>query len=339
MPWYRALLLPFVLAFSLSQTPAASPQLVYKKQYAMGTVYQIVAYDPSPARASQAIDAAFQQIVDLDHVMSNFDPESDLSRLERSARFHAVRVPPALFAVIRDSLTYSRLSAGKFDITIAPVVDLWKAAQREGTPPSAAQLDRLRACVGYQNIQLLPPDRIEFHSSCLRIDLGGIGKGFAVDRAAEVLRAQGIRSALVNAGGSTFLGWGAPPGLSGWLVHLRDPSGRLDPQVVLHNNSVSTSEQWHASLIEPGEFGHIIDPTTERPVQSSFAVSVVAPTGTETDGLSLTLLMMGPSAGKQLVKKDLTDTAAIWVWPSGEFGTVSNGPEIQMHDSGHASHH
>lgn len=328
MPWFKALFLPAALAFFLPK--AATPRLVYKERYAMGTVYQILAYSPSPARASEAMDAALAEIVYLDHVMSNFDPESDLSRLDRSAHFAAARVPPDLFAVIRDSLAYSQLSDGKFDITIAPVVDVWKAAQREGAPPPTTEIDRLRSCVGYQKIQLIPPDRIEFRSSCMRLDLGAIGKGYAVDRAVEVLRAHGVRNALVNAGGSTFFGLGAPPGKLGWLVHLRDPSGRLDPEVVLHNNSVSTSEQWRASLIEAGAFGHIIDPVTDRPVKSNFAVSVVAPTGTQTDGLSLTLFMMGPSAGKLLVEKKLPNTAAIWVWPSGKSEMVSTGPKIQM---------
>lgn len=330
MPSLRALLLPVVLVFFLPKAPPVSSQLVYKKQYAMGTVYQILAYSTTPLRASQAIDAAFRRIVELDHVMSNFDPGSDLSRLDRSARFRAARAPPDLFDVIGDSLAYSRLSNGKFDITIAPVVDVWKAAQREGTPPSSGQIDRLRPCVGYQKIQLIPPDRIEFHSPCMRLDLGAIGKGYAVDRAVEVLRADGVRNALVNAGGSTFFGLGAPPGQAGWLVHLRDPSGRLDPTVTLHDNSVSTSEQWRASLIEAGAFGHIIDPVTDRPVKSTFAVSVVAPTGTQTDGLSLTLFMMGPDAGKLLVKRKLPYTAAIWVWPSGKFEMVSAGPKIQI---------
>lgn len=308
--------------------PAAGLQRVFKQQYTMGTVYQIVAYDESPSRASTAINAAFREIVYLDHVMSNFDPDSDLSRLDRSAHFRAVRVPPDLYRVIADSVEYSQMSDGKFDITLAPVIDLWKAAQRSGVAPPPAQVEAAEKCVGYKKIQLLPPDRVEFHSPCMRLDLGAIGKGYAVDRAVDVLRSYGIRRALVNAGGSTFFGMGAPPGKRGWLVHLRDPSGRLGPQIILNGNSVSTSEQWHASIIDAGQFGHIVDPGTDRPATSRFAVSAAAPTGTQTDGLSLTLFMLGPLAGKRLIKQRLAHTAAVWVWPSGKFETVSTGPVI-----------
>ena len=109
--------------------------------------------------------------------------------------------------------------------------------------PSRAQQEEARACVGYEKIELIPPDRINFRSSCLQLDLGAIGKGYAVDRAAEVLHSMGIRDALINAGGSTILAMGAPPGQKGWLVHLRDPSNKIDPQVMLKDESVSTSEQ------------------------------------------------------------------------------------------------
>jgi thiamine biosynthesis lipoprotein len=310
----------------------AAQQFIYKKQYAMGTVYEIAAYDPSPERASKAIEAAFHRIVELDHMMSNFDESSDLSRLNRSAHFHAEPVPADLYRAIQDSLIYSRLSGGKFDISVAPLVDAWKAAQTRGQPLSASVIEKLRRCVGYQQIEMIPPNRIEFHSPCLRIDLGAIGKGYAVDRAAEALRSYGLQSALINAGGSTIYALGAPPGQPGWLVHLRDPSRRLDPTVLLQDDSVSTSEQNRSSLIDPEAFGHIINPFTDRPVNATLAVSVVARTAVATDGLSTTLFLMGPQEGGRLVRR-LPDVAALWVSPAGKSNWVSTGPQIMMHHS------
>ncbi len=114
--------------------------------------------------------------------------------------------------MIEESLRYSKVSGGKFDITVAPLVDLWKAALRGDRVPTEAEQEKLRACVGYEKIKLIPPDRVEFHSPCMRIDLGSIGKGYAVDRAVEILRANGIVNALVDAGQSTIYGMGAPPG-------------------------------------------------------------------------------------------------------------------------------
>jgi FAD:protein FMN transferase len=307
-------------------------QFLYRKRYAMGTVYEIVAYSPSLQTASQATDAALNEVVELDHVMSNYDTESDLSRLDRSAHFRAVRVPPDLFRVIQDSFVYSRLSNGKYDVTVAPLVDAWKAAMVTGQAPSFAQITRLRKCVGYQKVQLIPPDSIEFHSTCTRIDLGSIGKGYAVDRAVEILRAYGIRNALIDAGGSTLYGMGAPPGQTGWSVRLRDPSARIAPEVILHNDSVSTSEQEKTSLIQPQTFGHIIDPITAMPLRSDFAVSAVAASATATDGLSTTLFLLGPIEGSRVVRK-LTGTAAIWISPTGEERVASTGPRIFTNSS------
>jgi thiamine biosynthesis lipoprotein len=221
MRWSRPL-----AAALLAWTPLAlcgaqetKTPLVHKTKYIMGTVYEIAAYDERPERASQAIDKAFAEIVRLDGVMSNYKPESDLSRLNRDAHFHAEKVPVDLYRVIEESVKYSKLSGGKFDITVAPLVDLWKAALRGERVPPQAEQKALRACVGYEKIELVPPDSVEFHSPCMRIDVGSIGKGYAVDRAVDILRANGIKNALVDAGQSTIYGMGAPPGQSAWEVH------------------------------------------------------------------------------------------------------------------------
>ena len=302
---------------------------VHKKKYIMGTVFEIVAYDASSERAATAIDKALAEIARLDGLMSNYKPESELSRLNRNGHFHSQTVSADLYEVIRDSLEYSRLSDGQFDITVAPLVDLWKAALGGERVPSAEEQEKLRACVGYQKIQLEPPDRVKFHSACMRIDLGSIGKGYAVDRAADILRAYGIKSALINAGESTIYGLGAPPGKTAWLVHLRDPSQRVDPEVWLSDNSVSTSEQTPSSLLGNDTAGHIIDPETGRPLETPYALSIVAKTGTASDALSTTLLLVGPEKGKSIVMK-VADAAAIWVSREGRLAMVSNGAQILL---------
>ena len=139
------------------------------------------------SRLSDAIDLAFQEVVRLDDVMSDYKPDSALSRLNHSSHSRPERVPPDLYRVIGEALQYSRLSGGKFDVTVGPLVNLWKAAIRGGQPPSSADEEKVRACVGYQKVELLPPDRVQFHSPCTQIDLGAIGKGYALDRAAAVL--------------------------------------------------------------------------------------------------------------------------------------------------------
>src|ERR1700740_2294850 len=202
MRWSRPLAATLLAWIPLALCAAQETKipLVHKTKYIMGTVYEIAAYDERPERASQAIDRAFAEIVRLDGVMSNYKPESDLSRLNRNAHFHAEKVPVDLYRVIEESVKYSKLSGGKFDITVAPLVDLWKAALRGERMPTQAEQDAVRACVGYEKIELVPPDSVEFHSPCMRIDLGSIGKGYGVDRAVDILRANGIKNALVDAG-------------------------------------------------------------------------------------------------------------------------------------------
>ena len=250
-----------------------------------------------------------------------------MSRLNRSAHFHTQKVPPDLYRVIEQAVQFSRLSGGKFDITVAPLVNLWKAALLGDSMPSLSQRQQAEGCVGYEKIELTPPDQITFRSSCMQLDLGAIGKGYAVDRAGEMLHSSGIRNALINSGGSTILAMGSPPGQPGWLVHLRDPSHKIDPYVMLKDQSVSTSEQTAVSLLAPESAGHIIDPATGSPIDTQFAVSVITSLGTPSDGLATTLLLLGPKVGKSLVD-GMSNVSAIWLSPKAEIETVNHGPGI-----------
>ena len=320
-----------LLIFSVGSSLQSSPDLtlVYKKKYVMGTVFEIAAYGKSSANVSAAIDEAFHEIVRIDDLMSNYKPESALSTLNRSAHFHTERVPSELYRVIEEAVHLSQVSEGKFDITVAPLVDLWKAALSGESIPSPVEQERARACVGYEKIHLIPPDQVMFRSPCLQIDLGAIGKGYAVDRAAEILQALRIQDAFISAGGSTILALGSPPGQTAWMVHLRDLSGKIDPYVMLKDGSVSTSEQTAPSLLGRTSAGHIIDLATGKPLNTPFAVSVVAPTGTMSDGLSTTLLLLGPGPGKLLVKQT-PYVSALWLSPQAQIEVATNGPQIRF---------
>jgi thiamine biosynthesis lipoprotein ApbE len=324
--WRAAALVVFFSITASVQSSDSTP-LVYKKKYIMGTIFEIATYDQSSEHASIAIEKAFQEIVRIDDLLSNYKADSALSRLNRSAHFHAEQVPYDLYRVIDQAVQFSRLSEGKFDISIAPLVNLWKAALSGDAAPSLTQQQEVRRCVGYDKIELVPPDQIIFHSPCLQLDLGAIGKGYAVDRAAEVLHSSGIRNALINAGGSTILAMGAPPARAAWLIHLRDPSNKIDPKVMLKDESVSTSEQTPPSLLGNDLAGHIVDPDTGTPLKTEFAVSVIAKTGTMSDGLSTTLLLLGPDKGKALLGR-MPDVSAIWISPKAQVEKVTSGPRI-----------
>jgi thiamine biosynthesis lipoprotein len=308
---------------------AQSPTFIHKKKYVMGTVFEVVAYDNSLDHASAAIDGAFHEVTRLDEIMSNYKPDSELSHLNRTAHFQAETVSPDLYRIIEESLRYSKASNGKFDITVAPLVNYWKSVMRGERTRSISDEQKLRGCTGFEKIALLPPDRVEFRSACLQIDLGAIGKGYAVDRMADILRSKGVSSALVNAGGSTIYAIGSPPHELGWRVHLRDPSGKTGREVLLLDNSVSTSEQTAPDLLGGGNAGHIIDPETGQPAKAVAAVSAIARTATASDALSTTLLLLGSEQGATLIQNTV-GTAAIWITATGKIETVSSGPRISF---------
>ncbi len=331
MHWHRPYLYLFIVCLIASvSSPVLRAQTeppIYKKRYVMGTVFEVVVYGLPTDHASAAIDKALDEAVRLDHVMSNYKEDSDLSRMNRTAHSQTTEIPPDLYRVIEESLPYSRLSNGRFDISVGPLVDLWKAAMQGRPMPTVEEEARARDCVGYQKIELIPLNRIEFHSNCMRLDLGSIGKGYAVDRMAEILRAQGVRSAYINAGGSTMYGIGTPPGKKGWAVHLRDPSSSLNPEVMLMDNSVSTSEQTADSMLGGESPGHIVLPTSGKPLKTKYAVNVVARSATESDALSTTLLLVGPENGAVMIK-GRKDLAAMWISKDGERIFADSGVQI-----------
>jgi FAD:protein FMN transferase len=322
-----ALLLPFVFMSSR----AASPAAVHLERYAMGTMFDIVAYHSPPSDAQRAMASAMDEIARLDQVLSHFKADSDLSKLVRDGRSGFVSVDASLFEVIQQSVEFSRRSGGKFDVTIAPLLRTWKQAAAEGHRPSDAAVAAARRCVGFEKIEMQAPDRIRFRSDCLEIDLGGIGKGYAVDRAVAILKAAGIRRALINAGGSSIASIGAPPDESGWPVRLgATVSGRTT--LLLRDTTISTSQQRFVPLaFDSGVFGEILDPQAGKPTESRMTVSVVAPSATVSDALSTTLLLLPAAHGAKLLE-EFAGVSAIWVGPSGDLEAEYGTSRLQLSD-------
>ena len=276
------------LALSLFVPPGSTA--VHHQQYSMGTMFEIMAYHPSRPDAERAIARAMEEIARLDRVLSHFKADSDLSRLNREGRHGFVVVDRSLYDVTEQSIAVSRLSGGTFDVTIAPLVKVWKAAHADGRRPSHAEVAAARRCVGYQQIALEPPNRIRFRADCLEIELGGIGKGYAVERAITVLASAGIRNAVVNGGSSSIGAIGTPPGGKGWPVRLATEDGR---ELLLRDLSMSTSRQ----------DGAIIDPNTAAPGASQAAITVTAPSATLADALTTALVLMTRADGAKLVER------------------------------------
>lgn len=285
---------------------AQAPAPVHRQRFAMWTVVDILAYHPSRTEADAALAKALDEVERLDEVLSNYEAKSDVSRLVRDARNTSIAVDSSLFEVIQKSLELSRRSGGKFDVTIGPLLKVWKKAKEEGRKPTSEEIAAARRCVGYEKIELTPPDRILIRSDCVEIDLGGIGKGFAVDRAMSILKAAGIKDAVINAGASAIAAIGAPPQDKGWPVRFLE-SGSGSRSLLLRDASISTSEQT----------GGILDPFTGSPTSDRMTVSVITPSATVADGLSTALLLMSIEEGKKLLEQ-YEPASAFWIAPGGQ---------------------
>jgi thiamine biosynthesis lipoprotein ApbE len=260
--------------------------------------------------------------------MSHYKPESPLSRINREAGLHPVSVDPELFTFIKRSLQYSQESNGAFDITVGPLMKAWGFFRGEGQLPSEGQLAAVRQRVGARHVILNENDRtIRFDVDGVQLDLGGIAKGYAVDRAVEILRAQHVEAALVSAGGSTIYGLGAPPGRDGWSVQVQDPidARKVAREVTLRNRSLSVAGSSEKSFEANGiRYSHIMDPGTGRPVQGILSVAVLTETGTDGDALDDALFVLGPSKSAAYLKRR-SDAEAIFFVPDGAGGwTLAN---------------
>jgi FAD:protein FMN transferase len=315
-----------------SALPADAPPPVHLQRYCMGTMFDIVAYHSPRSEAVQAVERAMSEILRLDQVLSDYKADSDLSKLNREGSRGFISVEASLYEVIEQSLMVSRRSNGAFDVTIAPLLKAWKQAKLEGRPPSTAEIASARRCVGYDKIETSSPDRIRFRADCVEIDLGGIGKGYAVERAIALLKAAGISSALVNGGGSSVASIGAPPGAEGWPVRLGE-SASGGTTLLLRDRALSTSQQnLVAFQSAPGAFGEILDPHSAAPAGAIAAVTVVADSASIADALSTTLVIV-PFADAEGILAQFGDVSAVWVGPTGELTKSYRPSGLHMSDA------
>ena len=273
----------------------------------MACAYAIVAYGEDARALPRVVEAAFDEVDRIDRLMSHYKPQSPLSRLNREAARGPVAVEPELFDFIAESLRYSRESAGAFDVTVGPLMKAWGFFRGGGRIPGEEELADLRQRVGYRHVVLDPQAKtIRFDRPGVELDLGGIAKGYAVDRAVAVLGSGGVAAALVSAGGSTVFGLGAPPGEDAWEVAVQDPveDGATAFTVRLKDRALSVSGRYGKSFVKDGvTYSHIMDPRTGRPAEGVLSVAVLSATGAEGDALDDALLVQGVDAGKAYLRR------------------------------------
>jgi thiamine biosynthesis lipoprotein len=288
--------------------PGLGSQLAHYQgsRVSMACTYAIDAYGPDADALPRIVNDAFDEVDRIDRLMSNYKADSPLSAINRDAATHPVAVDAELFDFLATSLRYTRESDGAFDITVGPLMKAWGFFQGDGHVPADADLSAARHLVGASHVILDAGEKtVRFDRPGVELDLGGIAKGYAVDRVVTRLRDRGVTAALVSAGGSTIYGLGAPADHAAWNVQIQDP---VDPQrsaltVQLKDRALSiagTSEKF----FEAGgvRYSHIMDPRTGRPVQGILSVAVLAPTGTAGDALDDAFFVMGVDRARMYVQ-------------------------------------
>jgi len=246
---------------------------------AMGSAYSIVAYDEDRYALQAAVDASFDEVRRLDHLLSNYKPASELSKINQQAADHPVRVSEEVFNLLAACLEYSRLSEGAFDITVGDLMKVWGFYKGSGHLPKAGEVQEALKTVGWRKVRLDPERRtVFFTQKGVELDPGGIGKGYAVDRMVAILKEKGIQSALITAGGSSIYALGAPPAEQGWTIDIKNPfdESKSEAEVVLKDQSMSTSGSYEKFFTADGKiYSHIMDPRTGFPAQGMISVSVI----------------------------------------------------------------
>jgi FAD:protein FMN transferase len=310
------------LALSCLAWPLSNPESAGKLsrfefvETHMGCSFNIVLYSKDEPTARRASRLAFDRIAALDVTLSDYQPESELSRLSLKAGGPPVPVSADLFAVLERSKSFHEKTGGVFDVTIAPVGRLWRRARRDRKLPDPAKIAEARLLVGSERmivdskthtVQLLKPG--------MKLDVGGIAKGYAAQAAFEVLRGLGVTRALVGGAGDIVVG-DRPPNAPGWTIGIASLNPSVsEPEIYLslQNAAISTSGDAERFVIINGHrYSHIINPVTGMGVEDRASVTVVAPDGATADALETSVYLLGPKRGLKLIE-GTPGTAALYV--------------------------
>lgn len=302
------LLFCFLLPVCVSQNSSAAQTEIVKYQEArrlMWTKFEIVAYGTERARLVEAANAAFEEIDRLDRQMSNYSETSDLTYINRNAAQGEVKVEKELFELLKLALDYSRTTDDAFDITVGPLMKAWGFFKGQGHLPEPDELKAVLAKTGYRHVTLNAQARtIRFDREGVELDLGGIAKGYAVDKAAEILRESGVTMALITCGSSIYA-IGAPPNQSSWRVDVSNPLDPANPvtTIELKDNALSTSGCYEKIFTLDGKtYCHIMNPQTGYPIQQMLSATVVTPRGVDAEVFSKVLMVQGTEKAKAFVK-------------------------------------
>ena len=287
----------------------------------MGTMFRIEMYSVSSAQASKAAEAAFARAEELEQIMSDYRPDSELMRLGREGATAPFPASSDLYDVLTKSLWVSGLSHGLFDVSVGPLVELWRGARKTRRLPDPGEIAKAKARVDYRNIELDPVRHTVFlKRPGMRLDLGAIGKGYAADQMLAVLQSQGIDHAMVVAGGEVVVSE-PPPGSSAWKVAIDTADSNVGSPpctLLLRTAAVSTSGDEHQFMEVNGHrYSHVINPATGWALEGESSTTVIARDSTTADGLCTAFSLMSVADGIR-VAESIPGVSAFWVRRVGE---------------------
>ncbi|MGI8742732.1 MAG: FAD:protein FMN transferase [Bryobacteraceae bacterium] len=306
----KRIVVSLLLILGLAAAPVAKPELVRAEGSvdAMGSTYSVIIYGSDRERLQAAVAQALEEARRLDQLLSNYQPESEWSQVNRLGANRPVEVSPELFQLLSACVEYSRASEGAFDITVGPLMKVWGFYKGTGHLPHRAEIRGALGKVGYRNIVLdARHSTVRLSQPGVEMDPGGIGKGYAVDKMISVLKSSGIGSALVSAAGSSIYALGSPPGDSGWKLQIKDPKNpsKSVATVSLKDQSMSTSGNYEKFFYAEGKlYSHIMDPRTGYPSQGMLQTSVIAPKTIDSEAWTKPYYIQGREWTVRHKKKD-----------------------------------
>jgi thiamine biosynthesis lipoprotein len=306
-----------LLGTSVAYSAAVQAEWLYREEDIMGTRCAVEIWATDRAAGNAAMEAVLADMRRIDALMSTYKPDSEISRVNANAAREPVAITAELFGLLQTAQQYSALSKGAFDVTYASVGYLYD--YRQHFHPDEKSIAAALPAVDYRQLKLDAANRtVFFGKPGMRIDLGGIAKGYAVDRGIEILKARGFTHAMVNAGGDTRVSgdrFGKP-----WVVGIRHPDRKDEValRIPLTDAAFSTSGDYERFFDEGGvRYHHIIDPKTGHSPHSVRSVTIIASNATRTDGLSKTVFILGPKAGLDFINS-LPDADAIVIAADGK---------------------
>jgi FAD:protein FMN transferase len=307
---------------SRTDTPPEAQHRVSEIRYVMGTLLDITLFAPSQKKGRELLNDTFQIAEHLDSVLSTWKPESPVSVFNRDPSPHLRPVDPDLYALVTRSQELSERTDGAFTVGVRPLVEMWEHAAKAGAPPSARAIADVRRLVMPANLLTSPPSNLGKRFPEVRIETGGIGKGYAVDKMASFLRSRGVRQAFINFGRSSIAAIGTPPGASGWRMELALSDTASEGTIELRDETLSVSRARGTPFVINGvAYAHIFDPRTGMPVKTSRGAAVRGPSATDGEAFVKYLIVRGAPPARVAASWGEVE----WIERSGDEVELSKG--------------